>query len=83
MVATQRLRVKGRFMTKQQALKVLGLTQDELLENADIQRLLTEHHDNQTNLVSIFEQKKTAEGVNATSSTTSTASMMMHKITNL
>ena len=35
-VATQRLRIKGRFMTKKQALELLGLTQDELLENADI-----------------------------------------------
>ena len=54
-------------MTKSQALEVLGLTQGELLENADIQRLLVEHHDNRTNLVSMFEQKKT--GVNGSSDT--------------
>ena len=40
-VANQRLRIKGRFMTKQGALEYLGLTQDQLLANEDIQRLLT------------------------------------------
>lgn len=42
-------------MTKMQALDVLGLTQDELLENADIQRLLAEHQQRNIKLDSVFE----------------------------
>ena len=49
-------------MTKQQALEVLGLTQDELMENAQIQRLLIEHHEKQVNIDSRFEQPATKLG---------------------
>ena len=42
-VAEKRLRIKGRFVTKEQAFEILGLTQDQLLDNAKIQELLTQH----------------------------------------
>lgn len=32
-VADKRLRIKGRFVTKEQAFEILGLNQNELLEN--------------------------------------------------
>lgn len=32
-VAEKRLRIKGRFVTKQQAFEILGLTQDDLKSN--------------------------------------------------
>ena len=35
-VAEKRLRIKGRFVTKQQAFQILGLTSDELKGNATI-----------------------------------------------
>mmetsp|Transcript_25018 Transcript_25018/g.31282 ORF Transcript_25018/g.31282 Transcript_25018/m.31282 type:complete len:112 (-) Transcript_25018:801-1136(-) len=35
-VAEKRLRIKGRFVTKEQACEILGLTQDELLDNVKI-----------------------------------------------
>ena len=35
-VAVKRLRIEGRFVTKQQAFEILGLTQEELLDNAMI-----------------------------------------------
>jgi len=40
-VAEKRLRIKGRFVTKDQAFEILGLTQDELLSSDMIQQLLT------------------------------------------
>jgi hypothetical protein len=40
-VAEKRLRIKGRFVTKDQAFEILGLTQDELLDSDMIQQLLT------------------------------------------
>ena len=46
-VAVKRLRIDGRFVTKQQAFAILGLTQEELLDNAMIQQLLTEHSEAQ------------------------------------
>lgn len=39
-VAAKRLRIKGRFMTRAQALKVLGLSEVDLLENEQLQELL-------------------------------------------
>ena len=39
-VANKRLRVEGRFVTKHQALLLLGLTQEDLLGNETIQDLL-------------------------------------------
>ena len=41
---------------------MLGLTQDELMENAEIQRLLVEHHEKQVNIDSRFEQPATKIG---------------------
>lgn len=35
-VAEKRLRIKGRFVTKEQAFEILGLTQDQLLDNIRI-----------------------------------------------
>ena len=35
-VAEKRLRIKGRFVTKEQAFEILGLTQNQLLDNAKI-----------------------------------------------
>lgn len=39
-VAEKRLRIKGRFVTKQQAFDILGMTSDELKNNEIIQKLL-------------------------------------------
>lgn len=44
-VAEKRLRIKGRFVTKDQAFEILGITSDELKENEIIQRLLENHAD--------------------------------------
>lgn len=35
-VAEKRLRIKGRFVTKEQACEILGLTSDDLLDNGRI-----------------------------------------------
>ena len=72
-VAQQRLRIKGRFMTRVQALAELGLTQDQLMENSEIQRLLTDHHNNKGKIEidSMFE-KQSSNGNKA-----------LHKICNL
>ena len=43
MVAEKRLRIEGRFVTKQQAFEILGIGQRDLLDNIAIQELLTEH----------------------------------------
>ena len=40
-IAAKRLRVEGRFVTKQKALEMLGMTQEDLLDNNTIQDLLT------------------------------------------
>ena len=42
-VAEKRLRIKGRFVTRQQAYEILGITHDELKSNQIIQRLLESH----------------------------------------
>ena len=42
-VAEKRLRIKGRFVTKEQAYEILGLTPDELKSNETIQKLLENH----------------------------------------
>ena len=41
-VADKRLRVKGRFVTNEQALKLLGLTQEELQASSELQRLFND-----------------------------------------
>ena len=42
-VAEKRLRIKGRFVTRQQAFEILGITYDELKSNEIIQKLLESH----------------------------------------
>lgn len=42
-VAEKRLRIKGRFVTRQQAFEILGITCDELKSNEIIQKLLESH----------------------------------------
>lgn len=37
------MRIKGRFVTRQQAFEILGITYDELKGNDIIQRLLESH----------------------------------------
>ncbi len=39
-VAEKRLRIKGRFVTREQAYEILGLTKDDLKSNEIIQKLL-------------------------------------------
>lgn len=45
-VAEKRLRIKGRFVTKEQAFEILGITSDELKSNEIIQKLLENHANN-------------------------------------
>ena len=48
-VAEQRLRIKGRFVTKAQALSILGIKEEELHSMANLQKLLEKHYNiNQT-----------------------------------
>ena len=42
-VAEKRLRIKGRFVTKEQAFEILGISSDELRSNEIIQKLLENH----------------------------------------
>lgn len=42
-VAEKRLRIKGRFVTREQAFEILGITSDELKNNEIIQKLLESH----------------------------------------
>ena len=42
-MAEKRLRIKGRFVTRQQAFEILGITYDELKSNEFIQKLLERH----------------------------------------
>ena len=53
-VAEKRLRVKGRFMTKEKALKMLGLTSNDLLAQEKIQELLTQHSQQAIELDTLF-----------------------------
>ena len=46
-VADKRLRIGGRFVTKSQAFEILGIDQQDLLENDSIQELLSKKHDRQ------------------------------------
>ena len=54
-VADKRLRIKGRFVTKDQAFEILGLSQEELLDNDSIQQLLTQLADDPIQLNSVIE----------------------------
>ena len=57
-VADKRLRIKGRFVTKEQAFEILGLTQNELLDNAMIQNLLTSYESDPIQMNSMIESQK-------------------------
>lgn len=57
-VADKRLRIKGRFVTKEQAFEILGLTQNELLDNEMIQQLLTQYADDPMQMNSLIESQK-------------------------
>jgi hypothetical protein len=54
-VAEKRLRIKGRFVTKEQAFQILGLSQEELLDNTQIQSLLTELAEDPVRLNSVIQ----------------------------
>jgi UTP-glucose-1-phosphate uridylyltransferase len=54
-VAEKRLRIKGRFVTKEQAFQILGLSQEELLDNVMIQTLLTQHGEDPIKMNSLIE----------------------------
>ena len=54
-VAEKRLRIKGRFVTKDQAFEILGLTQDQLLDNEKIQALLTQYAENPMQVSSLID----------------------------
>lgn len=53
-MAEKRLRIKGRFVTKDQAFEILGMTEDQLLDNTRIQAMLTEHAKNPVKLNSLI-----------------------------
>lgn len=57
-VAGKRLRIKGRFVTREQAYEILGLTQGELLDNVKIQDMLTKHAENPLRVDSLIENNK-------------------------
>ena len=42
-VAVKRLRIAGKFVTKERAFKILGIEPEELLDNVMIQELLNKH----------------------------------------
>lgn len=56
-VADKRLRVKGRFVTHSQAIKMLGLTYEELSNSLELQRLCSDTYSMQSRLDSIFQAK--------------------------
>lgn len=60
-VAEKRLRIKGRFVTKQQAFDILGLTSADLKGNQIIQKLLesngTQEHQQKLQLNSLVESE--------------------------
>ena len=57
-VAEKRLRIEGRFVTKQQAFEILGLGQQDLLDNKNIQELLTQHSAKSKRLDSFIQNDK-------------------------
>ena len=54
-VADKRLRVKGRFVTNDQALKLLGLTHEELQASQELQQFFNDQASVQFQLDSIFQ----------------------------
>ena len=53
-VADKRLRVKGRFVTHSQAIKMLGLTDEEIRNSVELQGLCKDPASMQTRLDSVF-----------------------------
>ena len=54
-VADKRLRIKGRFVTQEQAFEILGLSQEALLSSDMIQALLTKYADETMQLNSMVQ----------------------------
>jgi hypothetical protein len=54
-VAEKRLRIKGRFVTKEQAFAILGVSQQELLSIENVQGLLSKLANDPIRLNTIFE----------------------------
>ena len=54
-VADKKLRVGGKFVTREQAFKCLGLSQNELLTNTAVQELLKEQTDISSTLKSVVQ----------------------------
>jgi uncharacterized protein YneF (UPF0154 family) len=42
LVSTKRLRVRGRFVTREQTLQLLGISMEDLTNNEELQKMLTE-----------------------------------------
>ena len=73
-VAQKRLRVKGRFMTKAQALEALGMTQDQLMQHEEIQQLLNDHCNAEVNFSSFLTSTKDGK---------SSSRQTIHKVCNM
>lgn len=52
-VAQKRLRIKGRFVTKEQAFEILGLSKEDLHDNVQLQELLTQFASDELNEVKL------------------------------
>ena len=57
-VSVKRLRISGKFVTKKQAFQILGVNEEELLSNGDIQKLLTMHAGHQQRVKSIIQNSR-------------------------
>ena len=56
-IAKKRLRVEGRFVTKEKAFEMLGLTLEDLLTNETIQQLLNKR-DEERQYTSLIQNEK-------------------------
>ena len=61
-VAEKRLRIKGRFVTKQQAFEMLGISSDELKSNEIIQKLLESHFDSDNQQIQLNSLVENQDG---------------------
>ena len=57
-MAEKRLRIEGRFVTKVQAFEILGMGQNELLNNNRIQELLVRHSDHKKKVNTFIQDDK-------------------------
>ena len=57
-MAEKRLRIEGRFVTKVQAFEILGMGQNELLNNNRIQELLVRHSDQKKKVNTFIQDDK-------------------------